>query len=248
VRLKIDPSKDLSLLLAVFNGDPAGPGVPGQEQFRNRYGLNFRVQDPAFLIAEGQLRRNQLPDDAGLATTLKLGAWYHLDDFEDPRFALGSLFAAPSGLGPAARRQGNWGVYGVLDQQLYRPSGGDAESGVSVFSRVGFSPSDRNLVDLFVDGGIVFGGLVPGRPEDWFGASFMYSRFSRAARAFGQDLFALTGEPGPALDFEANLELTYVAQVMPGWTVQPDFQYIWHPNGGSSLNAMVIGARSIWRY
>src|SRR5207344_3586558 len=39
VRLKVDPSKDLSLLLAVFNGDPAGPGVPGEEQSRNRYGL-----------------------------------------------------------------------------------------------------------------------------------------------------------------------------------------------------------------
>ena len=45
-RLKIDPDKDVSLLLAVFNGDPAGPGVEGDEQLRNRHGLNFRVSDP----------------------------------------------------------------------------------------------------------------------------------------------------------------------------------------------------------
>ncbi len=249
VRLKIDPTKDLSLLLAVFNGDPAGPGVPGDEQLRNRYGLNFRVQDPAFMMVEGQFRSNQLPQDTGLATTLKLGAWSHLGEFEDQRFAIdGSLLADPSGLRLPARRRGNWGAYGVLDQQLYRPKGGDAESGISVFSRVGFSPSDRNLVNFFIDGGILFGGLIPGRPDDSFGASFMYSRFSDSVRAFDRDLFAFTGGLGPIRDFEANLELTYVAQVIPGWTVQPDFQYIWHPNGDASRNAMVIGGRSIWRF
>jgi porin len=249
VRLKVDPTKDLSLLLAVFNGDPAGPGVPGEEQSRNRYGLNFRVQDPAFLMVEGQFRRNQDRKDTGLATTLKLGAWSHLGEFDDQRFAIeGSLLADPSGSGIPARRRGNWGIYGVIDQQLYRPRGGDSESGISVFSRVSFSPSDRNFVNFFIDGGIVFGGLVPGRPEDRFGASIIYSRFSDAVRAFSRDTVVFTGVPGPIRDFEANLELTYVAQVIPGWTVQPDLQFIWHPLGDASRNATVFGGRSIWRY
>jgi porin len=65
---------------------------------------------------------------------------------------------------------------------------------------------------------------------------------------FDRDLFAFTGELGPIRDFEANLELTYAAQVIPGWTVQPDFQYIWHPNGDARRNAMVVGGRSIWRF
>ena len=249
VRLKVDPTKDLSLLLAVFNGDPAGPGVLGEEQSRNRYGLNFRVQDPAFLMVEGQFRRNQDRKDTGLATTLKLGAWSHLGEFDDQRFAIeGSLLADPSGSGIPARRRGNWGIYGVIDQQLYRPRGGDSESGISVFSRVSFSPSDRNFVDFYIDGGIVFGGLVPGRPEDRFGASIIYSRFSDAVRAFSRDTVVFTGVPGPIRDFEANLELTYVAQVIPGWTVQPDLQFIWHPLGDASRNATVFGGRSIWRY
>ena len=249
VRLKIDPTRDTSLLFAAFNGDPAGPGVPGDEQLRNRYGLNFRVQDPAFLMAEGQFRRNQRPEDTGLATTLKLGAWSHLGEFEDQRFAIdGSFLADPFGAGLPARRRGNWGVYAVIDQQLYRPKGGDFKSGISVFSRMSFSPSDRNLVNFYIDGGIVFAGLIPGRPDDRFGASFMYSRFSDAVRAFDRDVVALTGELGPIRDFEANLELTYVAQIIPGWRVQPDFQYIWHPNGDASRNAKVIGVRSIWQF
>ena len=165
VRLKVDPTKGLSLLFAAFNGDPAGPGAPGEEQLRNRYGLNFRVPDPAFLMAEGQFRRNQSPEDTGLATMLKLGAWSHLGEFEDQRFAIdGSLLAESLGAGLATRRRGNWGVYGVIDQQLYRPKGGDFKSGISVFSRVSFSPSARNLVDFFVDGGIAFGGLIPADP------------------------------------------------------------------------------------
>ncbi len=55
VRLKVDPNKNVSLLLAVLNGDPAGPG-PGDEQLRNRYGLNFRVNDPAVHYRRGAIQ------------------------------------------------------------------------------------------------------------------------------------------------------------------------------------------------
>ena len=49
----LEPAKDVTLQFAVYNGDPAGPGQ-GDEQLRNRYGLNFRVQDPPFVMAEAQ--------------------------------------------------------------------------------------------------------------------------------------------------------------------------------------------------
>src|SRR5947209_15351114 len=83
--------------VAVLNGDPAGPG-PGDEQLRNRYGLNFRVSDPPFVIGEAQLRRNGGKEDAGLSTTLKLGGWGHFGQFDDQRFAVGgALLADPTG-------------------------------------------------------------------------------------------------------------------------------------------------------
>ena len=37
VRLKLEPSNNVALLVAVLNGDPAGPGE-GDEQLRNRHG------------------------------------------------------------------------------------------------------------------------------------------------------------------------------------------------------------------
>ena len=164
VRLKVDPIKDVTLLLAVLNGDPAGPGRD-DEQNRNRRGLNFRVKDPAFIIGEAQFRRNIGRKDEGLATTLKLGGWGHLGQFDDKRFAAGGvLLADPAGSGVAIQHKGNSGFYAILDQQLYRPKGGDSQSGISVFSRVSFSPSDRNLIVAQIDGGVVFAGMIPHRP------------------------------------------------------------------------------------
>jgi porin len=48
-RVKYEFLKDASLLFAVFNGDPAGP-CRGEPDTCNRYGLNFRLNDPAFRI------------------------------------------------------------------------------------------------------------------------------------------------------------------------------------------------------
>jgi porin len=248
-RLKIDPTPDLSMLFAIFNGDPAGPPPPDDEQKRNRYGLNFRVQDPPLLITETQIRANQGKTDTGLARQWKFGAWAHVGKFEDQRFANdGTLLADPTGSGQALMRRGDYGIYAVFEQQLYRPQGGAADSGVSVFSRVSASPSNRNPIDFYIDGGIIFAGMVPGRPDDKFGASVMYSRFSSSLRAFDRDQIAITGLPGVVRDFEANLEVNYMFQIIPGWTVQPVATYVWHPSGDASRNATVIGARSIWNY
>jgi porin len=248
VRLMVSPIRNLWRRLAVLNGDPAGPG-PGDEQLRNRYGLNFRVSDPPFVIGELEYQHNRGATDTGLATTIKLGGWGHFGRFDDQRFAVGGmLLADPNGSGVPIQRRGNSGLYAVIDQQLYRPKGGDADSGISVFSRMSISPSDRNPIDAYIDGGIVFGGLIPQRPNDRFGASIIYARFSDGARAFDRDNIAFTGLPGVVRDFEANLEFNYQAQIIPGWTVQPVVTHVWHSNGDASRNALVTGVRSIWRY
>jgi porin len=248
MRLKVEPARDVSLLIAMFNGDPAGPGT-GDEQIRNRYGLNFRVRDPPLIIGEAQFRWNRGGDNAGLAGIVKLGGWTHLGEFDDQRFANdGSLLADPTGSGIAAKRRGNFGLYGIIDQQIYRVPGGDPGKGVSVFSRASVSPSDRNLVDRYIDGGIVFTGLIPNRPADRFGASVIYTRFSDGVRGFDGDQTIITGLPQPIRDYEANLELTYLAQIVPDWTVQPDLQYIWHPSGRPGRDAKVVGLRSMWKY
>jgi porin len=248
VRLKVEPLKDVAWYFAVLNGNPARPG-PGDEQLRNRHGLNFRVNDPPFLINELQLTRNTGKDDTGLATTLKLGGWYHTGTFNDQHYAITGLsLADPRSAGIPLTHRGGFGVYAVIDQQLYRPHGGDSQSGISVFSRIAASPDDRSLINFYLDGGAIFANLIPGRPNDKFGASFIFARYSNSVRGLEADTYAFTGIPQVIQTYEANLELTYVAQIVPGWTVQPDFQFVWRPDGGVWPNAMVVGARSLIRF
>jgi porin len=249
-RIKWELPSDASLLLAIFNGDPAGP-CTGDPDTCNRYGLNFRLSDPAFMMGEFQLRRNRGKDDTGLATTLKIGGWSHLGQFPDQRYANnGALLASPASSGMPLLHRGDYGIYGVIDQQLYRPQGADANSGISVFNRSAISPSDRNLVNVEIDGGIVFAGMIPNRKDDTFGASVIYSRFSNSVRAFDQDQINFGVLTTPPRDYEMNLELTYVAQIVKGWTVQPVYTYIWHPSGTGIRypDAQVVGVRSIIRY
>ena len=86
----------------------------------------------------------------------------------------------------------------MLDQQLYRPPGGDANSGVLFFGRAAYSPPDRSLNDFYLDAGIIFAGMIPARPADIFGASFLYSHMSDRARGLDRDM-RLVHRPAGAL-------------------------------------------------
>ncbi|HEX5507265.1 MAG TPA: carbohydrate porin [Pseudolabrys sp.] len=253
-RLKIEPNKNFALLAGLFNGDPAGPGA-GDPQARDHSGLLFRLRDPPFLIGEMQYKYNQ---DSGLAGTAKLGAWHHFGDFDDRRFDTNGLsLADPLSNGMPAQRRGDSGIYAVLDQQIYRPRGGDANKGIGLFGRVSASPSDRNLIDFYADGGIVFSGMVPSRADDKFGATFIYSHVSDAASALDNDRISFSGVPQPVRSHEFIVELSYQAQVMQGWTVQPDFQYVVRPGGNipdpttpmtAIKNAAIFGLRTTIKY
>jgi porin len=155
--------------------------LPGNEQLRNKYGVNFRLKDPPLAIAEAQFRTNQGKADTGLATILKLGAWAHFGKFDDERLAADN---PENSTGIPLKRRGNNGVYGVFEQQLYRPQGGDANSGVTAFGLASGSPQDRNLINFWFQTGLVFAGMIPNRPNDKFGAVLEYSRYSNGVRGF----------------------------------------------------------------
>ena len=53
-------------------------------ELSNRYGLNFRANDPPLLIGEMQFKNQQM-DASGLARVVKLGGWYHTGKFDDKR-------------------------------------------------------------------------------------------------------------------------------------------------------------------
>jgi porin len=88
-RLRAEITDNLTVLGAVFNGDSAGPGAD-DPQLRNRYGVNFRVNDPPLVLGEAQFLWNGKKGDPGLDGKFKLGAWRHFGVFRDQRECPGS--------------------------------------------------------------------------------------------------------------------------------------------------------------
>ena len=240
VRLAITPNDQLKLMIAVFNGDPADPNCTADPQVCNNNGLDFSLDSPPLLIAEASYKYNQ--DE--LAGTIKLGGWNHFGNFRDQRFDAGGLPIAGTGLSGRVIH-GDYALYAVVDQPVWRTPGSDAKE-VDLFGRVVGAPTDQNLVDFYADGGVNFSGVVPHRPDDSLAMGFAYAGFS--SRAHGFDLDA--GLP-VARTFEALLEICYTLQLNSGWTLQPDFQQIWRPGGGvpndtggTVGNATVVGVRT----
>lgn len=217
-RVAYAPNDNLSILAAVFNGSPADP-FADDPQVSNRHGTDFRFGDGALMIVEGAFKY-----DIGLPGTVKVGGWRQFNAPEGiyANFRTGDPVSQDSGL------------YAIIDQQVWK----NGDQGVSIFGRVSGSPENHSLMDSYFDTGILFSGVVPGRSQDTFGAAFGYGQISNDALRFDPDA-------GFSATYESVLELNYTAQIKPGFTLTPDFQYFWNPGAVAEVNhATVFGARA----
>ncbi|MFC7738455.1 carbohydrate porin [Roseomonas sp. GCM10028921] len=255
-RLKVEPAEGVALLAAVFNGDPAGPGADPQRG--NPSGTNFRTSDPAFVLAEVSYAYNQGREAASLPGAVKLGGYHHFGRFEDPRVdASGLSLNDPNGSGTPRRLRGSRGMYVVLDQLVHREAG-TRDQGLGVFLRAAGSPSGGSLVDIYADAGVTYKGLFAGRVNDTLGLGFAYAHISGPARGFDRDVNSFGPTAWPVRSSEAVVELSYQAEVVPGFTVQPTFQYVVRPGGHAAnprdpdgraiRDAAVLGVRATVRY
>jgi porin len=233
VRVKIYADQ-LNVLAAIFNGDPTGAGFTGRNYQKDSSGTDFRLKDSPFVIGEAQFAYNQDKDSHGLAGKIKFGGWYHFGQFDDYHFGFDGLsLANPASDGKALTHSGNYALYGMIDQMLWRLPGDDPKKGVGAFARVTAAPEDRNLIHFYADAGLNFMGLWSQRPDDQFVVSTAYTELSPPVHAYDLDVAAFAGQSLPARNYELLLEASYQAQIMPGWNVQPDFSYVFHPGGGA---------------
>lgn len=257
VRLKLQPTANWSLLAALFNGDPAGPG-PNPEQ-RNGSGVEFRTGDGVFAIAELAYSVNAEKDAKGLKGTYKLGGWLHsARRFADQRFdAAGRSIADPLGAGVARQRRGDAGLYAMIDQMVWKPDEA-GDQGLALFARLSLNPDDRNQISVYGDVGATYKGIIPGRDDDVLGLAFGYAKISDRASDLDRDIRRFSGQNTPIRDYEAVIELTYQFALAPWWILQPDLQYIMHP-GGNILppnatgtapmrNAFIGGVRTVVKF
>jgi porin len=229
IRVKADLSDRITAYLALFDGSAAS--LDDDPQITNPNGTEFRIKDPPWWI--GQLKYKFEIGESRLPATITGGAWYHMMSFADQHFGSNGLsLADPASSGDPALLSRNNGVFMVYEQLLARAKPG-SDNGVAFFLRASVSPSDRNLISAYVDGGVLFTGFSDAHPDDRFGIAATYARISDSARALDRDIQVFTGTRYPVRDYEAVIEMTYAHQIRPGVVLQPVIEYIMHPDGGA---------------
>lgn len=262
VRLHASPARNVNVLFGAFQDNPPGGPFNDDSQLRGstRYGANFNLRTGALLIGEVQYAINtpsngDLDDGTaktGLPGLYKLGGWYDTASFPDQRYGTDGLsLADPNSNGNPRMRRGNYSLYAVADQMVWRPDA-DGPRAIGVFARLMGSPGDRNLVDFSVNAGITLKAPFEGRDDDTIGIGYGVAKVSSSATALDRDT-NFYGTSTVTRSNEQFIELTYQAQVTPWLQVQPDIQYIIRPAGGVQdpndagrmlHNATVVGVRT----
>jgi porin len=259
VRVRARPLDEVSFLLGVFNGSPVHTNS-GDPQMRNPSGTSFPLDGGALVIAELQYSFPSLgtmvsPDSGEpLSRTYKVGFWYDTERFADQRVDTNGLsLANPASNGTARTHKGNFAVYGVADQMIWR-SFDEPDRNVNLFVRAMGTPlGDRNLISFSLNAGLTMHEPFLHRDDDTFAIGMGYAQVS--GRASGLDADTGTfGNPGyPVRGGETFLEATYQYQVTPWLQVQPDAQYVFKPGAGlpnpnkpgqTIKNETVIGLRT----
>jgi porin len=210
VRAIAQPSGRFRLAAGIYNADP-GVG----EDDENGVDFVLDPQDGVLAIAEAGYRRNQEDGDSGLPGNVTIGGYYDSSDYES--------FADPDD-----EREGNYGLYVLLDQMLYREGGAGSTQGLTSWAAFTVAPvQSANTLPFFAAGGLVYQGLLQGRGDDTTNLGVYYGRFS-------DNLAEQT--------FETVVEVNHRFQLAPWLYVTPDFQYVFRPGGGDAeADAAVLG-------
>jgi porin len=238
VRLRAKPTDDLTFLVGVFNGSPVYHNQ-GDPQEQNASGTSFPLHGGALVIAEIQYAypslNTMVTADQGepLARTYKLGFWYDTERFDDLRFdSSGQSLASPASNGNPQTHGGDYGIYAVADQMVWR-SFSEPDRNINVFVRaMGAPQADRNLITFSMNAGVTMHEPFLGRDDDSVGIGMGYAKVSGRASQLDQDTAAFSGSYTPVRNGETYIEATYQYQVTPWLQLQPDAQYVFMPGGG----------------
>lgn len=180
---------------------------------------------------------------AGLPGEYKAGAYIDTSHLPEWDTALdGSPLPATT---LPARRSQRTGFY-LLAQQMVWRTGSQPGEGLSVLAGYVHNSPETSLFEHFAFIGLLDKGLIPARPDDRAGLSFVHARVSNDLTA-AQTLQAELGEPlsndAPGVQTDEMLvEANYDVSAYPGLEVMPDLQWVIRPSGASRYpDALVLG-------
>lgn len=228
VRIKSQPNKNFYIMAGAYNAN--------QDRIKNKnHGADFTFEGPYFFIAEAGYHLNGLISQTGLPGNYKLGGYHQTGDYP--------LFTDTE-----RTKSGKWGFYVLLDQMIFRENGrtGSAtDQGLTPFASFLFAPDNEiNTFPFFMNGGLVYKGLIPGRDQDFAGFAIVYGKFSNKFNPTvpQNSEFQVIDDSMTPRDFEAVLEWMYKIQLTPWLNIQPDVQYVINPSGRKDVkDALVLG-------
>ncbi len=210
-------SVQLAVVDGLADGPQITPGVPPQSN-----SINFGNATGALAIAE--------VDYTPFARTkIMAGYWIYT--------GLLNLNSANPYLRNAPQSRDSNGAYIGGATRLYTIK--DAR-GLDAFVNFGIADSTVNFTDRSVNAGLTWTGLFDVRPADKIGLGVGVIHATQSSRT----ILSSIGFAGS--EYETNFELTYRARLSDWLTVQPDIQYIMHPEfamptSGKVKNALVFG-------
>ena len=225
IRLRLEPAPGFYAQVAVLDGVAGNPNDPRGTQV---------ILDPdngVLAIAELGYRR-----PAGEARFFKaaLGGWVYTATFDE--------LGGPDSAGNPRRQRGTYGVYGLVEGDLFRESEQSSRR-LRGFLRAGLADPNVNQIQYFVSAGLAYTGLIPGRDQDVAGfgivAGINGSPFRQAQQRAG----------APTAAEEVALEWNYYVRLFPWMSLTLDAQYIINPGTSSTTSdALVVGFRHTLRF
>lgn len=180
---------------------------------------------------------------AGLPGVYKIGGYFDTAHFAEWDTAVNGAPLPLSGL-PAKQDQ-RTGFY-LLAQQMVWRTGSKPGQGMTVLAGYVHNRPDNSLFQSFTFIALLDKGLIPGRPNDRAGLSFIHARVSGDLTDAEQLQSALglpltNGAPGVQRT-EMLVEADYNIAAYPGVGIMPDIQWVIHPDGSTYYpNALVLG-------
>lgn len=168
--------------------------------------------------------------DGDRAGSYKIGAWYTNVRRSD---VVGDIDSA--GDIDYRMRDGAYGAYFTIEQQLTRGRESSAKSGLRMFVNGTYSDRRTSSIDQTLAVGAIYRGLFPGRPLDEIGIGASDVRANARAVASEARLYQQGLLDAPLNREEVAAELFYGWQATHWLRFQPEIQWIHHP-GNSIAN------------
>ncbi|MBV8359742.1 MAG: carbohydrate porin [Deltaproteobacteria bacterium] len=157
-------------------------------------------------------------------------------------FKLGGLYDSEPRLqfDTGKMRGGTWELYVTGQEQLFHPERSiHSRRGLWGFAAFTYAPPKMNTDEYFWDGGLLYFGLIPRRPDDEIGLFGLWGQFSSDLRE------SQRAAGSPAQTHEAIIEANYTYHLNPAVSLQPDIQGVFRPNGTGRISDTLVLALQI---